>query len=75
MPIVSKGIIEPPVVPLFPASEAMIPGSYPVPNFSGNLEEYLACPYATTLAVAPPIPGKIPMKKPVKVDRKRLNQS
>ena len=42
MPIVKSGISEPPMTALLAVSDAIMPSTMPVPNFSGYLEAFLA---------------------------------
>ncbi len=42
MPNAMMVISEPPTLALLEASEAMMPSGWPVPNFSGVLENFLA---------------------------------
>ncbi len=67
-PNASKGIIAAPVAALFAVSEEITPSSFPVPNSDLFFDHLTASPYPIKAAKVAPIPGKIPQKKPTKID-------
>jgi len=72
IPKVNRGIIAPPIVALFAVSDATRPLISPLPNFSGVLDCDFATVYAIKFEVPPPIPGRIPIPKPIIADRNAL---
>ena len=65
IPRVKSIINAPPIVALFAVSEAISPSINPVPNFSGVFDLFLQYVYAIKFEAFPPIPGSIPITRPI----------
>lgn len=65
IPNASNGTNEPPTAALLALSGAIIPSSWPLPNKSFCFEDLLASPYPIKDAMAPPVPGRMPIMVPI----------
>ena len=66
-------ISAPPTVALFAASDAIIPSSDPLPNFSGLEDTFLATVYAITEPIEAPMPGNMPTNVPINEDSNKVD--
>jgi hypothetical protein len=74
MPSVSTGMIAPGTQALSPVSAAISPSIDPLPNFSGSLLARFAAAYDDHAATSSPTPGRIPMKVPIRPERRIVFQ-
>ena len=64
MPNTSAGIHAPASAELFAAPASTMPSTWPVPNFSGVLENFLLIAYDIHAAMSAPAPGSAPIAVP-----------
>ena len=67
-PKANKGIIAAPVAALFDVSDEITPSKFPLPNDSLFFDHLTASQYPIKAAKVAPIPGRIPQKKPTRID-------
>jgi len=74
MPNTSAGIQAAASAELLAEVASTMPSMWPVPNFSGVLENFLETAKEIQAAMSAPAPGRAPMKTPMPEPRRKLNQ-
>jgi hypothetical protein len=70
MPNTSAGIHAPASALLLAAPDSTMPSTWPVPNFSGSLENFFDIAYEIQAAMSAPAPGSAPIAVPTALPRR-----
>src|SRR5215212_2772110 len=74
MPNTRAGIHAPPRAELLAEVESTMPSMWPVPNFSGSLENFFDTAYEIHAAISAPAPGRAPIATPITEPRMKFTQ-